>query len=77
VKTRFVVVAAIGVAFGALASCGDEPEGQPCQDSTECPQIDCGQGVHVRVCVDDLCVTDQNDACKLAETGGGGSGGGI
>ncbi|HTJ81066.1 MAG TPA: hypothetical protein VL400_05060 [Polyangiaceae bacterium] len=73
----------LGLGF-TVAACGEETDGMPCDQSTECPQIDCGQGVKTRVCVDHSCVTDQQEACSWASTsadastvgaGGAGTGG--
>ncbi len=74
VRSRYLLVAIVGVGLGALASCGEERGGQPCTVSTECPQVECEPGVRVQVCLDDRCVTDQADACELADGSGGGGG---
>lgn len=72
---------AVGIAI-SFAACGDETDGIPCDDSADCPEVDCGQGVHTRVCIDHVCVTDVENACELGastvasgETVGAGVGG--
>ncbi|NUO53873.1 MAG: hypothetical protein HOV80_33940 [Polyangiaceae bacterium] len=54
----------------ALSSaCGDDgSEGIRCYDSEECPVVECGNGVTIEICTDNLCVTDPEIACEQATT---------
>lgn len=69
------------LAFG----CSDPPDRTPCEQSSECPVIDCGSGVTVQYCNRNWCEEDVDAACEHASTvasssgtgaGQGGEGGG-
>lgn len=56
-------------------SCGDdESEGIRCYDSAECPVVECGNGVTIEVCTENLCETDPATACEKATTSSGSAG---
>jgi hypothetical protein len=65
------------LAVSALACPGETDERRRCDESRECPVLDCGAGVHLQYCHQNYCESDPEVACDAVPTSTSGSGGGA